>query len=247
MDPQTWRSLRTSLSLCTVFLLCLLYMAVPIVLRLTSGMPFYAVAIGLECIWRAMGLCILVFVFYLYQRVLYDLLRRKIRHLTTWVIVVLLPVVLLGAGSVYRSLPPVRAQRILGTGELAPLPESATQIAVYTWWMPTSGEEYLRFRASREDIASFVAKSPILRGAKYRAYSKATMGRLDQNQSAHTISHSTPDRQYVRRDSTAPPWYMEEIKCNARRYQIPRTAYKHRGEVIIDEDNDVVYVKLVFS
>ena len=63
MNPRTWYRLRTSLFLCTA-LLCLLHVAAPMVLRLASGTPCYAVGIGLEVLWRTIGLCVLVFVFY---------------------------------------------------------------------------------------------------------------------------------------------------------------------------------------
>ncbi|MBN2129956.1 MAG: hypothetical protein JW741_10685 [Sedimentisphaerales bacterium] len=155
----------------------------------------------------------------------------------------LLPVLLFGARSVYRSLPSVRAQEILGTAELAPLPQSATGITVYTWWTPMSGEEYLRFRARREDIEAFVAASPILKGATYRVYSEAKMRLLEPNR----VGAATADHEYIRDYPTAPPWYMQEIRCKARRYRIPRTAYGHKGEIIIDEAHMVIYVKLVFS
>ena len=246
MNPQTRHRLRTSLFLCTA-LLCLLHVAAPIALRLASGTPCYAVGIGLELLWRAIGLCVLMFVFYLYQRVLYDLLRRRIRRRRTWSLLVLLPVLLFGARSVYRSLPPVRARHILGTAELAPLPKSATDIAVYTWWTPMSGEEYLRFHATRADIESFLAQSPILRAAERQDYSPARMRLSEQNRPARTASYSVSRHEYVPDHPTAPPWYMQEIKGNARRYGIRRTTYKHRGELIIDEDNNVVYVRLAFS
>jgi len=247
MNARSQRLLRTSMSLGTVFLLCLLYVTVPVVVRLTSGTPSYAVGIGLEFFWRAIGLCFYGCLFSIYQRLLYRLLRVRVSHWMPWSAAALLPVVLFGARSVYHSLPSVRAQEILGTAELAPLPESATGITVYTWWTPMSGEEYLRFRASREDIESFVAKSPILERAERRDYSPAKMRLFDRNETAPAAGAGTDDHEYIRNHPTAPPWYMQEIKCRARRYAIPRTVYKHKGELIIDEDNNVVYVRLVFS
>jgi len=247
MDPRTWQSLRNALSFCTVFLLCLLHVAVPVVLQLTSGTPSHAAGVGLELLWRTTAVCLLLFVFYLYQRVLYDVLRRKIHRGITWSILVLSPVVLFGAESVYHSLPPVRARHILGTAELAALPESATDITIYTWWTPMSREEYLRFRATPADIESFVAQSPILRHAERRDYSSTRMRLLNQNRTARTPGYGVSRHEYVPDHPTAPPWYMQEIKSKARLYRIPRTTYEYRGELIIDEDNDVVCVKLVFS
>ena len=133
MDARSWRLLRISTLLCAAVILCVLYIVVPVVLMLVSGTPSYSIGIGLDLAKRTVFLCILVLVFYFYQRALYDLIQTMVSHWITWSVLMLLPVALFGAGGVYRSLPSVRARQILGTAELAPLPESATEITVYTW------------------------------------------------------------------------------------------------------------------
>ena len=228
-------------------LLFLLYIAVPVVLRLVSGTPADSVGIGLEVIKRAVVFCILVLAFYLYQRALYDLFHTRVNRRRTWSVIVLSPVILFGMKSVYDSLPSVRVRQILTNGELAPLPESATEITVYTWWTPMSGAEFLRFRASREDIESFVANSPILKRAEYCDYSADKMRLLDQDERRRSRGGDADEHEYIRHDSTAPPWYLEEIKHNAREYRIRPPGYHSSGEVIIDREKDVVYVRLVFS
>ncbi len=232
---------------CTVSLLFILHLVGPILVLLTTGTPHYALGIGLEFMWRTIGIGIFVCIFGFYQYLLYGHLRTKAGHWAIWSILALLPVVLFGARSVYHSLPSVRAQQILGTGELASLPQSASAITVYTWWTPFSGEDYLKFRASREDIEAFVAKSPILKGAEYSDYSTARMRLLDRSRNASIDGNGGPDIEYIRHRHTAPPWYMEEIRWRARRYRIRRTRYKHTGEVIIDQENDVIFAKLVFG
>ena len=70
---------------------------------------------------------------------------------------------------------------------------------------------------------------------------------FNQNRHARTTSYGTNRHEYVPDHPTAPPWYMQEIKSKARRYQIPPTTYEHQGELIIDEVNNLVYVRLVPS
>ena len=247
MNSRRERSVLMWSFVCTVSLLFLLHLVGPIVVFLASGTPSYAVGIGLEFMWRTIGLGILLGVFSFYQYLLYGHLRTKVHHWAIWSTLALFPVVLFGARSVYHSLPSVRAEQILGTGELASLPQSATTITVYTWSTPFSGEEYLKFRASREDIEAFVAKSPILKGAEYSDYSTAKMRLLDGKQNASIGGNGAPDVEYIRHHRTVPPWYMEEIRWRARRYRIRCNRYDHTGEVIIDRENDVIFVKLSFD
>lgn len=247
MNSRRERSVLMWSFLCTVSLLLLLHLVGPIAVFLTTGTPHDAVGIGLEFMGRTIGIGIFVGIFSFYQYLLYGHLRTKVHHWTIWSTLALFPVVLFGARSVYHSLPSVRAEQILGTGELAGLPQSAAAITVYTWSTPFSGEEYLRFQASREDIEAFVANSPILKGAEYSDYSTAKMRLLDGTRKASLGGNGAPDIEYIRHHQTAPPWYMQEIRWRARRYRIRRTRYKHTGEAIIDQENDVIFVKLVFS
>lgn len=247
MNSRRWRFLRILLAVCTVVLVCLLHLGGPIVIFLRSGTPSDSVGIGLEFIWRTIGICMLLCIYGFYQHFLYRFLRTRVTHWAVWSVLVLLPVVLLGARSIYRSLPSVRAQQILTSGELGALPESATAITVYAWWTPFSGEEYLRFHADREDIELFVAKAPILKGAEHWDYSRAKMRLLGREKLGFGEGHGAPDHEYVFHRQTVPPWYMEEIRWRARRYRIRPPGYHHAGEVIIDQENNVVFVKLVFS
>jgi hypothetical protein len=154
---------------------------------------------------------------------------------------------LLGARSTYNSLPSVRAQQILTSAGLGALPESATGITVYAWWTPMSGEDYLKFHASPEDIGLFVTKAPILKGAEHWDYSRAKMRLLDRENTAPTEGSGASDHEYILHHRTVPPWYMEEIRWKARSYRIRPKGYQLPGEVIIDQENNVVFVKLVFS
>ncbi len=226
---------------CSASVLFVLYMVVPIAIRLMSGTPHHAVGTGLDLLWRTIGLCVLLCLFVLYESLLHNVLPPVLKNGVARSVLVLLPAFLIGGRTIFHSLPSVRAAQILESAELSALPESATEITVYAWWTPMSGEEYLAFRASHDDIELFVGKSPILKAAERRDYSRAKMRLLDGERVQSTGA------EYIRHHRTAAPWYMEEIRWRARRYRIRPKGYHHEGEVIIDQENDIVFVKLVFS
>jgi hypothetical protein len=100
------------------------------------------------------------------QAVAFRMLQSWVRGAAAWAVLFLVPASLLAAGGVWWSLqtaaafrhseqPQMKAETILKNGRLAPLPQSATEIQVHDWSSPFSGEWYLSFRASPEDIDSF--------------------------------------------------------------------------------------------
>jgi hypothetical protein len=128
------------------------------------------------------GLVLIAFFFgtlfcgcFVYQVLVYQLLKRRLKSRPVWAFLFLLPALPIGTLTVYRSMPSVKAQGVLARGRLAPLPESATDIKVYTWSSLFSGEEFLRFQASPEDVERFLKESPILQGAKCERFSKERM------------------------------------------------------------------------
>lgn len=230
-----------------VILLCLAYVIAPIGIFLVSGTPFDSVGVELELLRRAVNVCLLMCVLGVYQRLICSGLSNTRDRWAVRRVLVLLLLALFCARSVWCSLPSVRAQQILANGGLAGLPESATVIAVYTWWTPFSGEEYLKFEADREDIERFVAEAAILEGAEHQDYSRGKMRLVYRGNTVSNDANGTHDHEYIWHHPSIPPWYMEEVRCRARLYRIRPPGYHHAGEVIIDQDNNVVFVKLVFS
>jgi hypothetical protein len=162
-----------------------------------------------------------------YQVLVYKMFKKRIRLDLLWTILFILPAIMLGTSWFYVSLPTVNAQRILTRAELAPLPESATEIKVYEWSFIFSGEKYLRFRASPSDIEKFLRESPILQDAECEKFP------------ADGIRARSPN-------PNAPDWYKGDIK-KGRLYIIrPEWGY-YPGEVVVDDEEHFVFVKIIWS
>jgi len=182
------------------------------------------------------------------QALAHRLLKRKITSRAIWGILFLLPAITIGGGWFYCSTPIAQARATLARGELARLPKSATDIRVYMWSSPFSGEEFLRFRATPEDIEKFLKESPILRGAKCRKYSKDRM-RLKQPEDywQRLMEYREDQHEYFHPDPSTPDWYKQEIRSPARSYMIRPKRYHYPGEVLIDDEENLVFVYLCFS
>jgi len=48
-------------------------------------------------------------------------------------------------------------------------------------------------------------------------------------------------------DITAPGWYIEQIDSKAREYKIPAEENHNWGEVIVDDEKNIVYIKVIWS
>ncbi len=162
-----------------------------------------------------------------YQVLLYEILKKRIRHNLIWAILFILPSIMLGISLFYVSLPTVNARRILTLAELAPLPESATEIKVYEWSFIFSGEKYSRFRASPSDIEKFLKKSPILQDVECEKFPADGIRARSQN-------------------PNAPDWYKEDIKKGRLYITHPEWGY-YPGQVIVDDEEHFVYVNIIWS
>jgi hypothetical protein len=227
----------------SIVLLFLLYYVGPVILRQVTGTPFGWLGSGL--ISRFVGWWFLSLLLCLYGGLLNRIPKKHRRGVVQMGLPIVL-VVLIGGVSLYNSLPSIRARKILENAQFASLPDSATQIKVHIWYTPFSGEEYLRFRADSLDIKLFLDQSAVLEHAEYEEYSDKKM-RLFYPRG--TTSNKSPGNnyEYISKKPTAPPWYMQEIKDVARRYKIQPKGYNHAGEVIIDEKNNCVFVKLILG
>ena len=220
---------------------------------MTSGNIFMLIShaslgiIVVEAIFAAFPTAFFICLSLPYQTVLHRFFRRRIRSTVLWAILFLLPAILLGGDSLYRSLPKVKARRILAHGELAPLPESATDVKVFTWSSLFSGEEFLQFRAAPIDIERFLNTSSILRDAECQKYSRDRMRLQFPKDYGMKEEHLMGPHDYFSPEAHAPEWYKEELRGPGRRYIIHPKKYHYPGEVIIDDDENLVFVYLCFS
>jgi hypothetical protein len=182
-----------------------------------------------------------------YQMLIFHLLKKRIRKALSWWILFLLPSMAIGSISFYYAIPSVQARVILSHAELAHLPKSAHGIKLYTWASPMSGEEFLKFKASRDDIELFLAASPILKGKECVSYTIDKMRLPYPEDYGAKEEHLNTAHEYFSPDHSAPDWYKGELKGTGRRYEIHPEGYHYPGEVIIDDESGIVFVKLVFS
>jgi len=218
--------------------------------------PEWVVAVGVlaRVVFAAFaaGVCVV------FQAILWRLLRTRIKYPRTLTISLLLPSILLSglwitSACLDRKVflrhvqPEARAARVLHNGQLATLPDSATDIEVHTWSSPFSGEEYLRFAAEPNDIEMFLSESRILRGKvpnEYRA-THTNLSAADGVEEQGTPAEAAYD--VLGLGPMAPDWYRPDFTNPARRYIIQPKRYQLPGEVIVDDEQHVVYIYLCFS
>jgi len=192
---------------------------------------------------------------FLCQAILWRVLRTRMANTMCSGLVLLLPVVVLSAGWLtltahdHRVLsrrydPLVRAPRFLAGARLAQLPPSAHGVATYGYSSLFSGKHCLRFAAEPNEIERFLGDSPSLQEVTCQRYSREKMrirvtGPGDVLRGAPESPH-----EYFYSGITGPCWYPEDIRGAGRRYEIKLEGGPWFGEVIVDDEQHVVYVRL---
>ena len=152
-----------------------------------------------------------------------------------------------------RESPAERTERILRNGRLADLPESATDVKVYGWAGIFTGEDYLMFRATPEDIEKFIAKSPSLKGATPEIFDSEHMHLPYQKEEESYTEEEFENRykqKYFFPYHMDPKWYDLTIKVKGRQYEIPGDPNKkghNSGSVLINDETDTVYIYVIWS
>jgi len=118
---------------------------------------------GMSFISAVLSSVVLMAISLPYQAILYFFLK-KIKNNFVWAILFIAPAIALGANSLFHTLPKVRALRILSYGRLTSLPKSVRDVKEYSWSSFVAGEWFLRFRASPEDIETFINNSESIKG-----------------------------------------------------------------------------------
>ena len=152
-----------------------------------------------------------------------------------------------------RESPAERTERILRAGRLADLPESATEVKVYGWGGIFTGEDYLMFRATHEDIEKFIAKSPSLKGATPEIFDSEHMHLPYQKEEEYYTDEELENRykqKYFFPSHMDPKWYDLTIKVKGRKYGIPGDPNEEGhnwGSVLINDETDTVYISVIWS
>ena len=200
-----------------------------------------------KAVFASIATGFLVVLSFVLQIVLFSLFKNKIKNMFEWYVLFMLPSIAIGSMSIYFAVPSVKARVILSHAELANLPRSAHDIRVYTWSSPMSGEEFLKFKASSDDIEIFIASSPILKNKECEKYTQKKMRLPYPKNDGVEKEYLNTQHEYYIPDLSAPDWYDGEIKGNGRRYEIHPDGYHYPGELIIDDASSTISVKLIFS
>lgn len=226
-----------------LFLLCVVG---PNILRAMAGagsLPEMTTDMGrlVTCgllLWASLG----------YHLIVYSKLKERVKATSIWATLFLLPGVVLGGLVFYTSRPSLRMQGFLAYAQLAPLPESATDVRFYSWSSPFSGEDFVRFTADPNDVERFLANSPALWGQQPERFSE-TRKRLEYPEDSQGNVSFPQDGQheYFIPRRTAPAWFKQVILGPARRYPLQPPRYQLPGEVLVDDETNTVYIYACFS
>jgi len=186
------------------------------------------------------------------QTVTWRRLRPRMTSVA-WRCLLLLPAFVLGTAwlaltgydhwTLSRKYDPIkRSPIVLLRAGLTELPASARDVRVHSWAFFMSGKYTLRFTADPNVIEDFLAASPSLEKVRPSTYSSRHM-RLRGGivvDSLDKYDAQGNERFAPQRD--VPRWYQQEIRGPGRRYEINWYEGKYRGELLVDDEEHIVYV-----
>jgi hypothetical protein len=135
-----------------------------------------------------------------------------------------------------RSLTPLPPEKVLRSGRLAALPDSATDVKAEQWAGIFSGEQFLMFRAERQDVSEFVRKSGGLRTAAPVVLPGGSSGICAE------LDDPSEQPKYT------PRWFRPRGIVRGRCFKIAPEASGHNwGAVAIDDDRGAVYIQVTWD
>jgi hypothetical protein len=129
----------------------------------------------------------------------------------------------------------------LKLGRLAAIPESATNLRIDGTSNLFSSTYHITFRSTAKNIDEFIRNSPGLNGVLPTRY--------DANQQLLPIlkgDDRKAEHDYFAVDERY-PWFNPIIKTLGRKYEIPQDHDANYGEVIINDETNVVYITVSHS
>lgn len=131
----------------------------------------------------------------------------------------------------------------LELGRLADIPQSATDLKIDGTSNLFSSTYYLSFKANPAEIEEFIQNSPGLKGQtptrfdperQYLPYPKDGEEAWDDGN-----EHFFPSERY--------PWFDPTIRTRGRKYVIPQDKHANGGQVIVNDETHVVYIRASHS
>lgn len=143
-----------------------------------------------------------------------------------------------------------KPEAVLKAGRLAELPESATDIKAKGWSGIFTGEDYLIFCATPEDIKKFIAESPSIKYTEPEIFSsdKMYLPYYEPNDFTDDADwEAYYKHKYFFPHKDHPEWYDVTIKLKGRKYKIPAFKHHNWGSVIINDETNTVYINVIWS
>jgi hypothetical protein len=128
---------------------------------------------------------------------------------------------------------------LLEDGRLAPLPENAKNVQIHGWSGLFTGCKYIKFESDKNGIDQFINRSPSLQGVTPAIFNGEHM--------LLPYKKDSYKHEYFMKPSSMPDWYSPTIKKQGRRFRIPAKNSHNWGEVIINDENNTVFIQIIWS
>jgi hypothetical protein len=129
-------------------------------------------------------------------------------------------------------------KRFLTVGKFAPLPPTAREIKLHHIPGFLYHERFCHFIASASDIIAFVASSPAMISAPTERFDdKHQFLPIPEN-----LEKISEQHEYFPVRTAVCPWYDPTITVKGRRYEIDPAKAALRGEVIVNDASESVFI-----
>jgi hypothetical protein len=139
------------------------------------------------------------------------------------------------------------ARSVIEYGRLSKLPKSATDIKGYAWSSPFSGEWFLSFKASPEDIQAFIDASQSIKDLEPQVFNSKRQYLPRPHPLPEDFYLNESGHEYFSPSPSAPSWYDPTLNTKGRKYEVPAVDYHNWGEVIINDETNIVFIKIIWS
>jgi len=135
-------------------------------------------------------------------------------------------------------------KEILSAGRLAAIPRSATDLMLAGTDNLFSSKHYIKFKADPKDIEEFIQNSASIRSIKPEAFDSGHQY-VPFPKDADTATFD--DRHEYFSIDKRWPWFDPTIKVRGRKYTIDQDHDANGGEVVVDDEKNIVYITVYHS
>ncbi|AQT67012.1 hypothetical protein STSP2_00150 [Anaerohalosphaera lusitana] len=137
--------------------------------------------------------------------------------------------------------------KMLHAGRLAELPANARNLRADGWDGLFTGEEYLMFNAPADEVDSWLSASPGLKETvEHFDAEHMLLPQPDNDRERSQLIYEGHELYYL--FHRMPRWYRPTVRVKGRRYEIEPDESGHNwGTVVVDDETNTVYVKVIWS